>query len=95
MNTAKNKHTNLSKVIFFLSIEVSLFWIVAGLINVYYFTIVGVIYEIVWLPNLILLFSLPLVSLFFLSKVNNKLTSLYFYSMLILTIAILKMLLTQ
>ena len=95
MNTEINNHTNLSKSIFFLSIEVSLFWILAGLINVYYFTIVGVIYEIGWLPNLILLFTLPLVSLYFLSKVNKKLTSLYFYSMVILTIAILKILLTQ
>jgi hypothetical protein len=95
MNTEKNKQPNLSKIIFFVSIEVSLFWILAGLINVYDFTIVGVFYEILWLPNLILLFALPLISLFFLSKEKKKLHSLFFYSILLLTITILKILITQ
>jgi len=95
MNTEKNKQPNLSKIIFFISIEVSLFWILAGLINVYHFTIVGVFYEILWLPNLILLFTLPLISLFYLSKEKKKLHSLFFFSILLLTIAILKILITQ
>lgn len=95
MNTEKNKQPNLSKIIFFISIEVSLFWILAGLINVYHFTIVGVFYEILSLPNLILLFTLPLILLFYLSKEKKKLQSLYFYTILLLTIAILKILITQ
>jgi len=95
MNTEINKQPSLSKIIFILSIEVSLFWILGGLINIYHFTIVGVIYEILWFPNMIMLFSLPLVSLFFLGKEKKKLHSLYFYSILLLTIAILKILITQ
>ena len=95
MNKEINKHPNLSKNLFILSIEVSLFWILVGLIDVYHFAIVGVFYEILWLPNLILLFALPLISLFFLSKEKKKLHSLYFYSILLLTTAILKILISQ
>ncbi len=95
MNTEINKHPNLSKTIFILSIEVSLFWILGTLINIYHFTIVGVIYEILWFPNMIMLFSLPLVSLYFLGKEKKKLHSLYFYSILLLTTAILKILISQ
>ena len=95
MNKEINKHPNLSKNLFILSIEVSLFWILVGLIDVYHFAIVGVFYEILWLPNLILLFALPLISLYFLSKEKKKLHSLYFYSILLLTTAILKILISQ
>ena len=92
MNNEINKQLNLSKILFILSIEVSLFWILAGLVNIYHFAIVGVFYEILWFPNLILLFSLPLISLFFLYKEKKKLRSLYLYSILLLTVAILKIL---
>ena len=95
MNKEINKHPNLSKNLFILSIEVSLFWILVGLIDVYHFAIVGVFYEILWLPNLIMLFALPLISLYFLSKEKKKLHSLYFYSILLLTTAILKILISQ
>ncbi len=95
MNKEINKQPNLSKILFILSIEVSLFWILVGLINIYHFAIVGVFYEILWLPNLIMLFALPLISLFFLSKEKKKLHSLYFYSILLLTTAILKILISQ
>ena len=95
MNKEINKQPNLSKNLFILSIEVSLFWILVGLIDVYHFAIVGVFYEILWLPNLIMLFALPLISLYFLSKEKKKLHSLYFYSILLLTTAILKILISQ
>jgi hypothetical protein len=91
----KISHSTQSKVVFILSIEVSLFWMLGELINVYRFALVGAIYEIVWLPNLAMLFILPLVSLFFLGKEKNKLQSLYLYSIVLLTIAILILLINQ
>lgn len=88
----KIKNSTLSKTLFLLSVEVSLFWILGIFVNVYQFAIAGAIYEIIWLPNLAMLFALPLVSLFFLGKEKKKLQSLYLYSIILLTIAILTML---
>jgi hypothetical protein len=91
----KIKHSTLSKTLFFLSVEVSIFWILGNWTNVYQFALTGAIYEILWLPNLAMLFTLPLVSLFFLGKEKRKLQSLYLYSIVLLTIAILTMLNNQ
>ena len=91
----KIKHSTLSKTLFFLSVEVSIFWILGNWINVYQFALTGAIYEILWLPNLVMLFTLPLVILFFLGKEKKKLQSLYLYSIILLTIAILTMLKNQ
>jgi hypothetical protein len=91
----KNSNSTLSKTLFILSIEVSLFFMIGNLVNVYRFALVGAIYEIVWLPNLALLFSLPLVSLYFLGKEKKKLHSLFFYSIVLLTISILILLINQ
>jgi hypothetical protein len=91
----KMSHSTLSKTLFILSIEVSLFFLIGNLINVYHFSLVGAIYEILWLPNLLLLFSLPLVSLYFLGKEKKKLHSLFFYSIVLMTISILILLINQ
>ena len=91
----KISHSTQSKIVFMLSIEVSLFWMLGELINVYRFALVGAIYEIVWLPNLAMLFTLPLICLFFLGKEKIKLQSLYLYSIVLLTIAILILLINQ
>jgi len=38
------------KIVFISSVLVSFFWCFVQLVNVYYFTIVGAIFEILWLP---------------------------------------------
>ena len=88
-------HSNLSKTLLSLSMEVSLFWMAGSFLNTYRYPLVGAIYEILWLPNLAMLFGLPLVSLFFLIKEKKKLQSLYLYSFLMLSITILILLINQ
>ena len=56
------------KIIFFLSILTAIFWCLAQFVNIYYFAVVGVIFEILWLPVLALLIVLPIISLVFLVK---------------------------
>ena len=94
-NKGKMSHSNLSKTLFALSMEVSLFWLGGSFLNTYRYPVVGAIYEILWLPNLAMLFGLPLVSLFFLVKEKKKLQSLYLYSLLILSITILILITNQ
>jgi hypothetical protein len=78
-----------SKVVFILSIIVSVFWVMGQSFNVYYFAVVGAIFEILWLPMIALLIILPIVSLIYLVKEKFNLKSLFLYSFLILTAAFL------
>jgi hypothetical protein len=78
-----------SKAVFILSIIVSVFWVMGQSFNVYYFAVVGAIFEILWLPMIALLIILPIVSLLYLVKEKFNLKSLYLHSFLILTAAFL------
>lgn len=71
------------EIVFILSLMTSIFWSVGQLVNVYYFVVVGAIFEIVWLPMIVLLFIIPIVSLIYLVKEKFDLKSLYLYSFLI------------
>jgi len=84
--------TRISKVIFLLTIGVLTFWLLSKTINIYYYAFVGVIFEILWLPALILTFLLPVFSFTLWSKENFNLKSLGLYSLLIAIISILVML---
>ncbi len=79
------------KIVFILSILTSVFWCVGQLINVYYFAVVGAIFEIVWLPMIALLIILPILSLIHLVKEKFNLKSLYLYSLLIVLATVLFM----
>ncbi|PTM08331.1 MAG: hypothetical protein DA407_08315 [Bacteroidetes bacterium] len=81
------------RIVFILSILTSIFWCLGQLINVYYFTIIGVVFEILWFPMIALLIILPILSLIFFVKENLNLKSPYFYSFLIILSTILFMLL--
>ena len=86
-----NKKINV--FIFTLSVIVSLFWIFGNLFDVYQFAIVGVLFEIAWLPVLALTFILPMVALFLFVKDKFHLKSLNLYSfVLVVTTAIILML---
>lgn len=77
------KNSKTSKVVFILSILSSGFWCLGQVINVYRFTLVGVLYEILWLPALVILCLLPLFSLLFLLKEKGTNKSFYIYSITI------------
>jgi len=82
-NSSPFKNSRTSIIVFILSIITSGYWWLAKGINVYNYAIVGAIFEILWLPVLGMLFSLPIISLTFLIKEKINVRSLYIYSMLI------------
>jgi hypothetical protein len=85
------KNSKISKVVFILSILSSGFWCLGQVMNVYRFTLVGVLYEILWLPALGVLCLLPIFSLLFLVKEKGSIKSFYIYSIIISVATILSM----
>jgi urea transporter len=79
--TLSNK--KVSVVVFALSLLVTLFWLLGNLFDVYQFEVMGVLFEILWLPVLTLTFILPLVSLLLFIKDKFSLKSLNLYSLLL------------
>ncbi len=73
----------LPKVTLALSIFAAIYWVTGNLINVYSSSFTGAVFEILWLPMLLLLFLLPLASAFYWYKSRFKLNSVYFFSLLI------------
>lgn len=84
---------NTPKIVFVLSILTSVFWCLGQFVNVYYFAVVGAIFEIVWLPMIALLIVLPILSFIYLVKEKFNLRSLYLYSFLIVLATVLFMIL--
>jgi hypothetical protein len=85
------KNSLLSKILFILSIIIFVFWLVAQLIDVYRFAVVGAIFESLWLFMLSGLFVLPILSIIFLIKDKFSFRSLYLYTIIISVICILIM----
>lgn len=71
------------KTIFLLSLLVTIFWNSSQLFNVYKIAAIGALFEFLWLPMLMLLFSVPIISFVFWVKDKFNLRSLYFYSFLL------------
>jgi hypothetical protein len=83
------KNTILNKAIFALSILVCAFWILGQMFNVYHYAIVGAVFEILWLPCIISIVGIPLISLVLLIKEKFNLMSLNIYSIIVITIGFL------
>lgn len=73
-----------SRLLFFASLLTATFWVVGSLVNVYKVKLVGVIFEMLWLPMLAGLFVLPVLSFIMFFKEKYNFRSLSFYSLLIL-----------
>ena len=95
MITAKinNNSTRIATVIFLLSVLTFIYWFLVAyiIIDVYKIIIVGVIFEMLWLPMMIFLVLLPIVSIIQLVKIKFTFKQLSLYSLLInsTTVAIL------
>lgn len=59
-----NKNKIIDVVILSGSFLVMAFWLLVNQINVYEYKLVGIIYEILWLPFLLLVFVLPILTTF-------------------------------
>lgn len=87
--TFQNSRPN--KIIFFSSIAVSLFWLFANKLDLYQYAAVGAIFELLWLPMVLLLFILPALSVFHFLKDKYNPRSLMLYSAFLMIITILIM----
>ncbi len=86
------KNSRTSKMVFLLSIIVSGYCWLGQVINLYSVALVGAIFEILWLPALVMLFVLPIISMILLLKEKVNVRSLYVYSILLGVATILIML---
>lgn len=80
-------HSNNSAIprfLLFASIFTAAFWVFANLIDIYRVQLVGVVFEMLWLPMLAGLFVLPVISVYFLLKEKFSFRSFPFYSLIIL-----------
>jgi hypothetical protein len=74
----------MKRTILYVSILVSFFWICSRFINVYRFALVGAIFEILWLPMILMLFFLPVIACYFLFKEKFSFHSTYLYAFLLM-----------
>lgn len=65
-----------------------LYWLLNKTIDVYQIAILGVLYEIIWFPMLVLLFILPILNTYALIKTKNNLMSYFSLALNVITILI-------
>jgi hypothetical protein len=83
------KNSKRSKIIFLLSLLVSIIWVLGKTINIYQLAIIGAIFELMWLPVLALTPILLIGSIIFWIKDKLNFKSLNLYSFLVILITIL------
>jgi hypothetical protein len=76
------------KLIIALSILILSYWLLCKTIDVYKITILGVLYEILWLPMLVLLFLLPIINTYAIFKNKNSLIHYFNLALNLITILI-------
>lgn len=69
------------KLLFALSISILLYWLLCNTIDVYRYAILGVFYEIIWFPMLVMLFVLPIINTYSMVKTKNIL--IHYFSLLL------------
>lgn len=79
---------NTSKSIFFLSLLVSVFWFAGKVFNLYSIAIIGVIFEILWFPILVVTIILPIITCILWVKENFIFKSYYLASLTLLALTI-------
>ncbi len=82
-------NSRLGKGIFLLTLGASVFWIITKLVPIYENKIVGAVYEMLWLPVVIILFILPLFSFLLWAGEKFTLKSAHLLSIVLAALAIL------
>jgi len=83
------RHSRLSLLVFTLSVLVFLYILAGRFLSVYQYKFTGAVFEILWLPAILLAFACPVVSLIFWIRTKFDLRSLFFYSLLIVALGFL------
>jgi|SRR5690554_61346 len=94
-NVPSRHKSKTSKIIFILSILTAVYWCFVMFVDVYRFVVVGAIYELAWLPMLLCVYSLPIVSFIFFYKEKFSLRSLNLFAFLISVATLLFVLLSN
>lgn len=81
--------SRLGKGIFLLTLLASVFWIVTKLVPVYESKITGAVYEMLWLPVVIILFILPIFSFLLWAGEKFRIKSAHLFSIILAALAIL------
>lgn len=79
----------MKRILLILSLFSAIYWFVANSINVYQYAIVGALFELTSILMLIVLFVVPILSLYYWYKEKFNLKSLYLYTMVISVITLI------
>ena len=80
--------SRLGKIIFLATLGASLYWIIFRFVPIYKIAIVGVVYEMLWLPALFILFVLPLISFLLWAGEKFRVTSIHLWSLLLALLSV-------
>ncbi len=87
-NAALFINSKKSRIVLLASIAIAFFWIAANTIDVYHFAAVGAIFEILWLPAVVITIALPVFAFVLLAKEKFNIQSFYLYAILIIATAV-------
>jgi hypothetical protein len=76
------------KLLLVLSSSMLLYWLLSKTIDVYHITILGVLYEIIWLPMLVLFIVLPILNTYSIIKNKNSLMPYFSLTLNVITLLI-------
>jgi hypothetical protein len=76
------------KLLLVLSSSMLLYWLLSKTIDVYHITILGVLYEIIWLPMLVLFIVLPILNTYSIIKNKNSLMPYFSLALNVITLLI-------
>lgn len=81
--------SGLGKGIFLITLGASIFWVVTKFVPIYENKVIGAVFEMLWLPVVIILFILPLFSFLLWAGEKFRVKSVYLFSIVLAAIAIL------
>jgi len=89
MEATVEKNKSRITILLLISILVAFaFWAGANLFDTYKYAVAGAIFEIAWLPMIVVAFGAPLVSLYFWAKERFKISSVFLYLFLLSALSV-------
>lgn len=76
---AFKKMDTISKILLCLIVISATFWIIANTVDVYEYVALGVIFEILWLPVILITFAIPILSFVCWYRKGFRLSSPFLY----------------
>jgi hypothetical protein len=83
------KQLSLEKPLFILSLISCLYWTISQILNVYTYALAGALYEILWLPMVLMLVGIPVVAAIQLIKKSSHFRSYYLMALLLSMLTLL------